>query len=266
MAKLNEFVPYMDLEKPAIMLITESWLKPHIPNSIIDVQGYTIFRNDRLSTGGGVCIYVLDSVFSQFTVTVLPSNIPGFEAICLLFHNKHLSFTICCVYRPPDTAYNNYVQLINFLSVLASTYKNLIIAGDFNHRDLKWPHPVPQNASSRLLLDFVQDSHLQQIVTEPTRFRSGQQPSILDLIITSDNDLINNLEYYPPFAKSDHAILQFQMQLILVTDPKKLYSSRYFIDYRGINHDVSLVDWASALSLPNVQENWNIFMNNVATS
>ena len=41
---------------PEIAVFTETWLKEAIPNSVVNIPGYNIFRKDR--THGGVCVYV----------------------------------------------------------------------------------------------------------------------------------------------------------------------------------------------------------------
>ena len=48
--------------------------------------------------------------------------------------------------------------------------------------------------SLQILSDFLINSHVIQLANEPTRFRLNQQPSILDLIMTSDRNLLGNLE------------------------------------------------------------------------
>lgn len=42
-----------------ILCVNESWLKPHIPNGMINIDGFTVCRNDRISKrGGGTCRYI----------------------------------------------------------------------------------------------------------------------------------------------------------------------------------------------------------------
>lgn len=42
-----------------ILCVNESWLKPYIPNGMINIDGFNVCRNDRVSKrGGGTCIYV----------------------------------------------------------------------------------------------------------------------------------------------------------------------------------------------------------------
>ena len=51
-------------------------------------------------------------------------------------------------------------------------------------------------------------------VSEPTRFKHGVSPSLLDLVITNEEGMISNLNYLPPLRKSDHLFLQCSFNLV----------------------------------------------------
>ena len=50
-----------------------------------------------------------------------------------------------------------------------------------------------------------------QHVTEPTRYRSCDTPSLLDLVFTNELDMISNISYFPPLGNSDHVCIVFDM-------------------------------------------------------
>ena len=50
-----------------------------------------------------------------------------------------------------------------------------------------------------------------QHVSEPTRFRIGEEPSLLDLVLTNEEGMIQNLEYQPGLGNSDHLSLIFDL-------------------------------------------------------
>lgn len=81
-----------------------------------------------------------------------------------------------------------------------STLDNLIIAGDFNYPNIAWPlNNIPDtNSAMSSFMHFVADSNLFQLITEPTRFRTNNEPSILDLILTNDESIITGHEILPP--------------------------------------------------------------------
>ena len=66
------------------------------------------------------------------------------------------------------------------------------------------------------LLDFIetlQACFLHQNITEPTRYRKGQQSNLVDLILTSEEGMVQNLIYHPPLGESDHVVLTFDLPL-----------------------------------------------------
>lgn len=57
--KMAEFELTIERLSPDIICITESWRNETIPNSRLEINGYALFRHDRLGNkkGGGLCIY-----------------------------------------------------------------------------------------------------------------------------------------------------------------------------------------------------------------
>ena len=62
-----------------------------------------------------------------------------------------------------------------------------------------------------------------QHITTPTRPRGDDEPHVLDLVITSD-DNVSALEYRSPLGKSDHSVISFECQ---VDVPKVTKTSRF---------------------------------------
>ena len=60
-------------------------------------------------------------------------------------------------------------------------------------------------------LDVINDLFLFQHITDPTRFRQGDTPSLLDLVFTNELDMINKMNYLLPLGNSDHVCIQFNM-------------------------------------------------------
>ena len=52
---------------------------------------------------------------------------------------------------------------------------------------------------------------MSQHVTDPTRARRSNNPSVLDLIISNDDDIIGDVEHLSPLRRSDHCIITFEI-------------------------------------------------------
>ena len=63
-------------ENPDIVVLTETWLDNFIPSSIFACcETYNIFRKDRSTRGGGVCVLVKKcSHIAAHQVSVVPDN------------------------------------------------------------------------------------------------------------------------------------------------------------------------------------------------
>ena len=61
-----------------------------------------------------------------------------------------------------------------------------------------------------LFLDTLDDEFLIQHVFFSTRFRNGQTPSTLNLIVTSDDVQLEDLSAGAPLGSSDHVMICFE--------------------------------------------------------
>ena len=57
--KRGEFQEVIDVWKPKIIAVTESWCDSSVLDSEVSLDNYTLFRNDKVLGGcGGVLLYV----------------------------------------------------------------------------------------------------------------------------------------------------------------------------------------------------------------
>ena len=84
---------------------------------------------------------------------------------------------------------------------------HIIIMGDFNFREIDWNNEetsVGEDHLATIFLESVRDAYLHQHVTETTRYRSDNIPSLLDLIFTNEEHMVCDLNYLPVLDSSDH--------------------------------------------------------------
>ena len=82
----------------------------------------------------------------------------------------------------------------------------LLICGDFNYREVDWENESLEERHDHLssFITTIQECSLHQHVTEPARFRFGEEPSFLDLVLSNEEGMVYNLAYHPGLGDSDH--------------------------------------------------------------
>ena len=178
-----EFIGY-DVD---VAVVSETHLKAKHANSVVEVDGYTLFRRDRRRRkGGGVAIYVR----RRWAVEEWP--IPGisdeYELMWVKITQDHEVTFIGALYHPPKPIYES-ANILDHIetSVLRIGHEfpraRIILAGDFNL--------LRDN-------DIITRTGMVSIVTQPTR--SGSK---LDRIYVTDVHY-SNIKIVKSSAKSDH--------------------------------------------------------------
>ena len=197
--KLNSFFSFVHYYRPAIVAVTETWLRSDIPG--IFVNGYTCFRNDRQSgMGGGTLLLVMNSL-SPVQISPQLSNNENFcdSTWCTVRLSNDVSLLVGCIYRSPSsTVENNQLlnSMIEYTCNLPHQYK--IIMGDFNYPGVNWDL-LSGCSISEAFCDTVNNCFLTQLVRSPTR-----GPSMLDLVFCNDPSIFYDVEVIEPLLGSDH--------------------------------------------------------------
>ena len=139
-----------------IIGLCETRLDDKIKDSEVSIPGYQIYRNDPDSKGGGVAIYVKETI---------PQ--PNVKLLCLKVAPKHgKSFFVVCWYRPPTSGVDTpaFNQLRDILKNLDLSEKEIILIGDTNC-DLK----ATGNSNAENLKLIYSEFQLEQLVNSYTR-------------------------------------------------------------------------------------------------
>ena len=113
-------------------------------------------------------------------------------------------------------------------------------------------------ALNNKLIEVLRDCFLEQVITENTRARGTNVPSLIDLVLCNDRELINNINYLSPLGKSDHCIIIFTYN---VSYEKSAYKIRRIFyekrDYASIRKYLNTVDWDEILSGEDTQQQYD---------
>ena len=140
-----------------------------------------------------------------------------------------------------------------------SKYDKICIFGDFNFPNVNWDGTW-NGPMSNDIIEHFRDSFLIQMVTNPTRFRDGQKPTIDDLILVNEKSLISDIDYGDPLGKSDHLILSFDLYVPKVCT-KEIPKYKYDLQKGNYNKMRNMFGKNVKSLLTNdqdIEEMWNV--------
>ena len=105
------------------------------------------------------------------------------------------------------------------------------------------------------IMRSVTSLHLYQHVNEPTHYRALQHPNTLDLVITNEEDIVDNLSLSAPVGKSHHVCIHFDFTCY--TEPPPRNVTKWYCLKNNINY---LMNKYIPKSRPN-QKKRPIFLN-----
>ena len=232
----NELDVMVDEIKPHIIGITESWANNDMTDAELGLEGYVMFRKDRMGKrGGGVLLYIKETI-PAYEVQ-LHEKADCNEAIWCKLVTGHTTVTIGVVYRCPNITTENNEKIHNAISEVSKG--DCIIMGDFNHGNIKWDTLQSTGVEDQKFLCLVQDNFLTQHVLEPTR-----ATRILDIVLSSQKELVDNVEIKEPLGSSDHNQMHFDINI--KSDRTKVKQCRRDFrkgNYKEIRKRLTLIDW-----------------------
>ena len=149
--------------------ICENKLGPIVENSIVALEGYTIMRQDCKTTGGGVALFVHNSL----SITRLCSSTgewvarPGLPEylFCEVSSGSLPPVFVGVVYRPPHAPFMRGTDFIPDLVDTMHNYSSKIIMGDFDS------DPQSNRADADFICNFVEKNTLFSIPVGATCHR-----------------------------------------------------------------------------------------------
>ncbi|PFX22533.1 hypothetical protein AWC38_SpisGene12938 [Stylophora pistillata] len=171
--KLDEIRYIINTLKSGIQLIsfTETWLNSSVLDEEVNIPGYTVFRKDRGSKGGGVIVYAGDDLSVNRRSDLERPDVEGLWLEIPL--PKCRSFHFGTFYRPPSSSKHTNP---NFMSVFSDAIESLsvedkevLVLGDFNCDFSAKKTTQPECKQMKRLLKSLSFS---QLITSPTRIAS----------------------------------------------------------------------------------------------
>ena len=217
--KRGLFHAFIEQEKPDIMLVNETEADNSITDNELLPAGYSSIRDLKQGDKHGVLIaYKSDFIISEVPLV----NRQGELVLAKLQIVGKPALYIGSFYRRTNANPSDLLALQDNLNSIMTGNKlpNLVLAGDFNLPSIDWqtefitPKPQYGLEVNQLCIDICNNFYLTQTVTEPTRY-----DNTLDLIFTTNPDLVNNVKVIP--GVSDHKSPTADVSLKAKTNVKK---------------------------------------------
>ena len=146
------------------------------------MAGYQQERLDRTCNGGGVSVYIRDSIKYKPRSDV---PVDGLEIICIEVEPpKSKSFLVLAWYRPPSDPVVSFDKLEKVLSFLDKEGKEIILLGDTNCDLTQKQAEQSIDNNSKHMLHLYELFSFNELVEEPTRVTLTTS-SIIDHIATT---------------------------------------------------------------------------------
>ena len=255
--------------KPEIIIVTEVKLKnrrAQHSDAEFSIDGYDLYSNNLQSEDGrGIIIYAsLDMKVNEVHIS---NEFRECIAIQIKLRNNE-SVQVYAVYRSPNSDEDNNTSLNELIECASDRSRSdLVIVGDMNYPDINWETGTPRSSSgsAQAFLETVRDNFLVQKVSQPTRQRGSDRPTLLDLLLVNDEYLVENIQYESPLGLSDHCMLVFEIMGTKEVKNQKI--RRYFLhkaNYDQVRNSLER-DWQDVLyqNGNDVNQLWEAFEQEV---
>ena len=268
--KLNEFRTIINKEDLDIFCVVETFAKALDHDKLFHIPGYQTHRQDRpLGRKGGVMMYIKNNLKCEVTwKEASPSS--DWEMIwCRVFCEGGNTLVGCCYKSDSNINAESHLMFLKSIKSQIERFPDdeLLLTGDFNYPDIVWTgenwgecHTDP----SRQFVDLLFEHGLDQLVGFETRFRQGQRPSTLDLLITHGTHHVFNLYPRHPIGKSDHIFITWSVETRRPAD--QMSGTRYNYkkaDFKLIDLILGSIDWSDEFDGLTTCEAWEVLETNL---
>jgi len=137
-------------------------------------------NNRKYKAGGGVGMFVNNTIDCTKRSDLMTNN-PAMENISIeVNRNNPKNVILTCIYRPPDTNFQQFKnEMQNLLSKLETSSKIIFIGGDFNLNILAYNNDAPTTQFIDLMISHNFFLHQRRKITpnQVNRFNDGSQMS-----------------------------------------------------------------------------------------
>jgi hypothetical protein len=243
-----------------IIMVTETWLTKNHLNSLFHRNSeLQVYRSDRVGgIHGGAAIILSNNILVSHVRSF--SHYSLIESVWLTIHFSGKKIRLAAVYRSPLCS--DVADLI-FVEELKREIENfsgdVVVCGDFNLPRLANLSHANFSVTDTLYWQTFAELNLDQKIDVPTRL-----DNVLDLLLTTDDNLITNVSVNVPFSTSDHNSVTFNTNVCnnrIRSNKRNLCYAKG--DYLQMNYFLSSISWNSLFMDVDFDTNymWEIFVH-----
>lgn len=253
--KQEELEVMVEHENCDVVAIMETWWDD-LRDWSAAMDGYKLFRRDgRGRRGGGVALYIREALGAM----ELEINDDKVECLCVRIRGRPTRLTsrggVC--YRPPNQDQEVDVLFYKQLKDVSRS-PALVLVGDFNLTDMYWELNTEEKRQSRRFLEYMEESFLSQLVSDPTR--GG---ALLDLLFINKKGLVGDV-VGGRLGYSDSEIIEFSIFGETRRGINKTSTLDFWrVDFGLFKRLIWRVPWETAFENKGVQEGWTYFKKEV---
>lgn len=252
--KIDEFRYIFENSGLNVICVTETWFGKFITDTLVSLNGYTLYRNDRSDNYGGVAIYVkkglVCTIKAKSDENLYKNN--KIEYLFLDASGGGRKFLIGCVYRPRSNI--DFTHFFTVLEDITPLYNDILIAGDFNSNLL---------VESRLTISMKSFDLVPANIDTPTHFTSSNN-TLLDLFFVSNAEKILIYDQLSASCFSRHDLI-FMIFDIPLQSSTNIIQFRNFkrINYIILEQEYIKIDWGCIYYMLSVNDQLAFLEQNI---
>lgn len=217
-----------------LFAITESWLNDTIEDNELLVSGYNFFRKDRQKRGGGILLYMNDSITCIRRLDLEPTSSMFDEIMVCELKLTNESVYVILFYRPPNASFNFNANLCQVLLNVQRLGKNSIyVMGDLNMPHVNWSSLTSTVPIEQDLCEILDRFNITQINKNPSR---DVNPNILDIVASNKPLKVSEIDIGCSLIDTDHKKLNFSINVLHKKD-KQCHPTRRVFLFKHANWD-----------------------------
>ena len=229
-----------------ILVITEIKLDQSFPESQFFInKSPKPFRKDRNRHGGRLWMYIKEDIPQKELSFNLPSDI---EIIIIELNINKIKWLVCgCYHSPSQSDEYFFYHLGKVLDNFSTKYDHFALLGDFN---------VQENET--ILSEFLNAYNAKNIVKNKTCFKSIENPSSVDLIITDKPGSFQHTNVFEIGISNHHELVTAVMEAKFTKASSKYV---HYHNYKNFNEQDFKLELRGKLEVDVVDANYETFHN-----